>query len=269
MRTQWLRLTALAALLPLAAACDDSTGPASDGSRVSFSVAVTQPAPTAARTAGDAVFAIIPVTDGIRTLNIESVELVLREIELERQDSDACAATLPGSDDDDCEEFETGPVLLELPVDAAGAVQAFEITGVPAGLYDEVEFDVHKPEDDPGDDAFLLAHPEFDGISIRVGGTFDDGQGGGAQPFLFLSDISQEQEFDLVPPLQVGASQVTNVTLQVDVTTWFIDEAGTVIDPATATIGGPNESVVEENIQNSLKVHEDDDRDGDDDGDDS
>jgi hypothetical protein len=56
-----------------------------------------------------------------------------------------------------------------------------------------------------------------------------------------------------------------NVTLQVDVTTWFLDENLDLIDPSTASTGGPNESVVEENIQNSLHLYEDEDRDGDDD----
>ena len=70
----------------------------------------------------------------------------------------------------------------------------------------------------------------------------------------------------LVPPLVVGDGGTANVTLQVDVTSWFYAADGvTVIDPASASTGQPNESVVEENIQDSLDVYEDDDRDGDDD----
>lgn len=265
MRSRWIRWTALGAMLPLAAACgDDTSGPSNDGARVSFSIAVPQSGGAMSRVAGAPLFAMVPVTDGTRTATIESAELVLREVELERQNSDDCADHVEG-EDDSCEEFETGPTLLVLPLDGSGVAQAFEVTGVPAGFYDEVEFEIHKPENDPGDDAFLLAHPEFDGISIRVTGTYDDGLGGGPQPFTFVSDMSQEQEYDLVPPLEVGAGMSANVTLQVDVTTWFVDGSGTVIDPSTASTGGPNESVVEENIQNSLHVYEDDDRDGDDD----
>jgi hypothetical protein len=265
MKTNWIRWTALAALLPFAAACgDDSTGVSGDGARVSFSVAVPSGTPLTSRMAGDALFAMVPVTDGTRTVDIQSVELVLREIELERQDSDDCADHLEG-EEDSCEEFEMQPSLLDLPLDGSGIAQAFEITGVPAGFYDEVEFEVHTPESDPGDDAFLLANPDFAGISIRVTGTYDDGLGGGAQPFTFTSNLSQEQEYALVPPIEVGSAMTANVTLQVDVTSWFVDQGGTVIDPSTASTGGPNESVVEENIQNSLHLYEDDDRDGDDD----
>ena len=182
-----------------------------------------------------------------------------------REEFEDCDDHVEG-EDDSCEEFEIGPVLLDLPLDGSGVAQAFEIPGVPAGTYDEVEFEIHTPENDPGDDQFLLDHPEFDGVSIRVTGTFDDGQGGGAQPFTFESNMSQEQEMDLVPPLVVGEGSVANVTLQVDVSAWFYAADGvTLIDPATASTGQPNESVVEENIQDSLHVYEDDDMDGEDD----
>ena len=254
-----------ALLLPLVTACDDTSSPTGEGATVSFSVAVPASAPAAASVAGGALFALVPVTDGVQTLEIETVELVLKEIELELQDSEDCDDHLEG-EDDSCEEFETGPFLLDLPLDGSGVAQAFEIPGVPAGTYDEVEFEIHTPGSDPGDDEFLLANPGFDGVSIRVTGTFDDGQGGGAQPFVFVSDMSQEQEMDLAPPLLVGDGGAANITLQVDVTVWFIAaDRVTLIDPATASTGQPNESVVEENIQNSLDVYEDDDHDGEDD----
>jgi hypothetical protein len=251
--------------VPLAACGDDDpAGPGANGSTVTLSVAVPGPA-AAAVIPGEAWFAAVPVTDGVRSMEIESVQLVLREIELELQDSEDCDDHLEG-EDDDCEEFETGPYLLDVPLDVSGASQAFAISGVPAGTYDEIEFEIHTPEDDPGDDEFLIAHLEFDGVSVRVTGTFDDGQGSGAQPFVFVSNLSQEQEMELAPPLVVGEGAVANVTLQVDVSTWFYAEDGvTLIDPSTASTGQPNESVVEENIQNSLHVYEDDDRDGDDD----
>lgn len=254
-----------ALLLPLMAGCNDTSSPSGDGATVSFSVAVPAPGIGAANVASGAMFAVVPVTDGVQTLEIESVELVLKEVELELQDSEDCDDHLEG-EDDSCEEFETGPFLLDLPLDAGGIAQAFEIPGVPAGTYDEVEFEIHAAQDDPGDEGFLLAHPEFEGISIRVTGTFDDGQGGGAQPFVFESNMSQEQEMDLDPPLAVGDGGVANITLQVDITGWFYAADGvTLIDPATASTGQPNESLVEENIQNSLDVYEDDDHDGEDD----
>ena len=79
-----------------------------------------------------------------------------------------------------------------------------------------------------------------------------------------------QQATNIAPPLVVGDGGAANVTLQVDVSTWFFAADGvTLLDPSTASTGQPNESVIEENIQNSLHVYEDDDRDGEDDEDDS
>ena len=49
-----------------------------------------------------------------------------------------------------------------------------------------------------------------------------------------------------------------------DVSTWFKNAGtGALIDPATALIGGANESVVKGNIKASIKAFEDDNKDGD------
>ena len=75
-----------------------------------------------------------------------------------------------------------------------------------------------------------------------------------------------DQVYPVKSALLVGDGGAANITLQVDVTGWFIAADGvTLIDPATASTGQPNESVVEENIQNSLDVYEDDDHDGEED----
>ena len=60
-----------------------------------------------------------------------------------------------------------------------------------------------------------------------------------------------------------GAS--INVTVRLDLTVWFRDSAGNLIDPATANKGGLNEGIVKENIKQSVEAFEDDDQDGDDD----
>ena len=44
-----------------------------------------------------------------------------------------------------------------------------------------------------------------------------------------------------------------------------MDAQGNLVDPATANADGPNEELVENNIQRSLNVFEDDDHDGEDD----
>lgn len=242
---------------------DSMTGPPVGGGgngtgSVSLSLAVRSPAATGFARGSSALFDIVQ-NDGTSELVIQRVAMVLREIELERQFDDDCDDHLPG-DDDDCEEFSTGPMLLEFPVD--GSVdQVLSISGVPADVYDEVEFEIHKPEDDTQEDrAFIQAHPEFERVSIRVEGTFD------GEPFTYLTDLNEEQEHALVPPLDVASgSGPVNVTLSIDLATWFRTAAGDLIDPRTANDGGPNEQLVEDNIERSIDAFEDDDRDGDDD----
>ena len=227
---------------------------------------------------GAAAALMVPdtTTDGVNTLVLESVQMVLREIELKREDDDGCDDGINGdgssddimqrsSDDDDdgCEEFEVGPFLFDLPL--GPGVERTIAVEVPAGVYDELEFEIHKPEDDgdPVDEAFIAQHPEFRDISIKVTGTWN------GAPFTFTSDLNEEQERDLVPPLTLDATQTTDLTFFVDVRSWFRGMGGLLIDPVTANKGGVNENTVEDNIERSIGIFEDNDHDGhDDDGDD-
>lgn len=267
-RSRMMTGISMGALLPLAAACGDSssTGPAGpDGAgipagtgSVTLSVAVATPAVGSALVRSPALFDVV-LNDGASELVLSRVAMVLREVELERQFDDDCDDHVAGSDDD-CEEFSTGPMILELPLD--GSVdRVLSIAGVPADTYDEVEFEIHKPEDDSAEDiAFLQANPDFRRVSIRVEGTFD------GEPFVYTTDLSEEQEHALVPPLVItDGSAPTNVTFSVEVSGWFVGTGGSLIDPRSANEGGPNESLVEENIERSIDLFEDRDRDGDDD----
>lgn len=246
------RMVGAVVLAAAAAACGDGTGPGSDGT-VSLSF-------TTAPAGGAAQFSSVGVLDdtisaGGDVLVITRAQIVLREIELKREDDDFCEDSAQG-DDDDCEEFSTGALLVDLPLNGQVAT---EITIAPdTGVYDEIDFEVHKPEDDGDDDAFLAQHPDFNGVSIRVTGTFN------GEPFTYESDLNIEQENDIVPPLVITDTSVgTNVTLYVDLSGWFRNGAG-LVDPRTANDGGDNKSLVEENIKNSFQAFEDEDRDGDD-----
>jgi hypothetical protein len=248
------RMVGAVVLAAAAAACGDSTGPGSDGT-VSLSF-------TTAPAGGAAQFSSVgmlddTITAGGDVLVITRAQIVLKEIELEQDDG--CDDFTSGNGDD-CEEFETGPILVDLPLNGQVAT---EITIAPTpGVYDEIEFEIHKPEDDGDDDAFLAQYPDFDGVSIRVQGTFN------GEPFTYESDLDVEQEHDLVPPLVITDTSVgTNVTLFVDLAAWF-RSGSSLVDPRTANKGEPNEGLVEENIKNSFDAFEDDDRDGDDDDDD-
>ena len=86
---------------------------------------------------------------------------------------------------------------------------------------------------------------------------------------LSFVSVSSRAEFEtsFSPTLAVDDAPV-NLTVHADVTTWFKTQSGTVIDPATATPGGPNAGLVTDNIRRSFKAFRDDDRNGHDDGDD-
>jgi hypothetical protein len=227
-------------------ACDDSSGPTQGA--VSLSVTVPSSGGTAAVTA-PALFDLV-YTDAVSTLTVTKVEMVMREIELERVDDDSCDDGFDGADE--CEEFETGPRVFELPVD--GSTDAvLTISDVPAGLYDELEIEIHKVSGDPEDEAILTARPDLADVSIRVEGDFD------GTAFVFTTGVEEEFEFELVPPLDPSAGPV-NVTLSIDVESWFRSGAD-LLDPADEL----NRSQIENNIQQSFEAFEDDDGDGHDD----
>jgi hypothetical protein len=194
-------------------------------------------------------------TDGANTLVLTRVELVLREIELKRADREGLCS---GEGDDDCEELELQPRLLEVPL-SSGPERSFTASVAP-GRYDEIEFEIHKPENGSGDDSdagFLQQHPEFAGVSVRVEGSWN------GEPFTFTSDVNAEQEVSLDPVLVVSeGGGDTELTLFVDLSTWFADGAGSLVDPRTATEGGSNQTLVENNIKRSIDVFEDRDDDG-------
>ena len=230
---------------------------AQDGNGVGLSIAIPLSASAKALTSTGGVTAtpgaggVLLLSDGTHNLTLQSVGIVLREIEFKRaEDTRECAAA--GEESDACESFEMGPMLLSVPLD--GSVKHEISTAIPAGTYDEVEFDIHKVEGEK-DAAFITEHPEFDKLSIRVTGTFD------AAAFTFSSEMDEEQELKLIPPLSVTDGVATSVTLSIDVLNWFTNKSGALVNPTDKE----QKDVIKENIKRSLKSFEDKDEDGEDD----
>lgn len=240
------------ALLTALSACD-SASPGRDG-QVSFNVATRS---SAASPAGPALAPDTLVDGGGNVLVLTKVELVLRDIEFERQNHDGCDSVSTGNDDD-CEEFEAGPVLIDLPL--TGSVNHEFSVSVDTGTFDELKLRVHKPEDDGDaqDQAFIAAHPDLEDISIRVTGTFN------GTAFTFTTDLNADEEFNLSPPIVIASQTDVAITLMVDVSSWFLNGV-VLIDPTLALKGGPLESIVKNNIEASFDAFNDDDRDGNDD----
>lgn len=250
------------------AGCADG-GPAATG-RVQVGVATDA---SAAGTTGEgALFADTYVdTDG-NTLVLDSAAVVLRKVKLEGEnglcvdDDDeigdsivAAADSGHAGDDDACEvEIRLGPMLVELPLNGGVAHQF--TASVDTGTYDEVKFQIHVPSGS-NDAAFLLAHPEYEGVSIRVVGTYN------GTPFVFTTGVTDVQQVDLDPPLVVTEG-TASFTLMIDLSGWFRTGAGKLVDPATALGDGANATLVHQNIIRSIHGFGDEDHDGHDDHDD-
>jgi hypothetical protein len=153
----------------------------------------SRPVGAAARLAS--IVAPTPRPTAAATSALESVRR-MREIELERAESSiACGdddSTVGDDDSDDCEELEFGPVLVDVPL-GAGPARALSVEVAP-GLYEKLEFEIHKPESSD-DAAFIAANPAFDGVSVRVTGSYN------GTPFTYTSDLDVEQEQEFAPPL--------------------------------------------------------------------
>ena len=245
MRRMLLGIVAPLALIGMAA-CDDATGTNSRPVALSFSSQTTAAQDNGA--AND-----ISIGIGNNTVVITKAQLVIRRLQLEPIDNAACA----DADDDtpdagECAEIKTGPILVDLPLDATARTEV--TASVPEGSYHEVKFHIHKPTSTPADQAFVSANPNFANTSIRVEGTFN------GQPFVYASALTSNVELAFNPPIMIDADN-KNVTVQVDLSTWFVVN-GQVIDPTTANNGGANEAAVSNNIRASLRAFDDDDRNG-------
>lgn len=251
--------------------CDGSSlsgpSPSAEVAPVSVSFAV------GSGTATKAAVADKTITDSAgNTLRLDQVELVLREVEFDRANgSENCSS---GDDsDNDCEEVESGPLLVSLPLESGDPTVVID-TLLPVGTWKEVEFDVRKLDlDDPSDSTFLAENNFPPNVSIRAQGSYTPA-GGSAQDFTFTSALEAEREIEFEPPVEVTADATTNITFSVQLTTWFRQQDSTLVDPQKADDDGPFEELVESNIEASIEGFEDNDQDGkdddgsDDDGDD-
>jgi hypothetical protein len=118
-----------------------------------------------------------------------------------------------------------------------------------------VEFEIHPPSSSD-DAAFTAANPGFEGVSVHVAGTYN------GVAFDFVSDLEAEQEIHFATPLVVAEGAATDLTLSVDLATWFRDATGMIVDPVTAAKGQVNENLVKDNIRSALDAFEDHDCDG-------
>jgi len=93
-------------------------------------------------------------------------------------------------------------------------------------------------------------------VNVRVTGVFTDASGV-AHEFTFTSNVEAEVEMAFPSPVTVDAT-TSNLTIDIEVASWFKDASGALIDPTNAA----NIQAINANIKRSFKAFEDDDWDG-------
>ncbi|MGQ0813775.1 MAG: hypothetical protein ACT4O1_04860 [Gemmatimonadota bacterium] len=227
------------------AACGDSSGP-DDSRTLSISIAVPRPG-----AAANVQASYVPVRDAAgNTLDITRADIVIAELEIETDQRD-CDSSGPGN----CHEFETGPLLLSLPVN--GGVLSLGSDPLPFNVISEVELEIERPdEDDARTVQFRAANPNFPRTaSVRIVGTFN------GQAFDVFLSPEAELELEFSPPLTVGEGGL-NITIQINVTDWLRNANGNFLDPRALASDGAARNRVEDNIKRSFKAFRDANRDG-------
>lgn len=249
-RSAWLPVSMLSALV----ACGDPL--ASNGGATNLSVSFASAGVVAKNAAGNAIVVGAPGD----TLVISTVQLVLNEVELKRADVTSCPDTIPerkdrerSSDDRGCSRLDLGPILLDLPLDSTGTSKM--AVSIPAGAYDEIEFELDKVRTGSSASAaesqFLVRHPEFRDVTVRVTGTYR------GAPFTFTSRVEAEVEFEFEPAMVVEPGVNDNITVSLDLGRWFRNGTGALLAPTVQ-----NQSRIEQNIVTSFDAFGDRDRDG-------
>jgi hypothetical protein len=129
--------------------------------------------------------------------------------------------------------LELGPLTVNLPLDATTKVILDAL--VPAGTYTGVKAKLD---------------------AVTVSGVFTD-PASMAHPFTFTSSGHAEVEIQFPTPITVGPT-TSNVTVTVDVASWFKDASGAILDPADPT----NLGTINRNIRRSFRAFGDADHDG-------
>jgi hypothetical protein len=234
-------LRRLAWLAPLAlslAACD-SNNPTTRALSISTTVSPTTLERPSGATGGSISFSAAQVV--INKVALAPVGTPCAT-ETERDDAIRMSADEHDVDDDAeqedgpdeaCEPLKIGPLTVDLPLDASTKVVLDAL--VPPGTYIGVK-------------ARLDA--------VTVSGVYTD-LGGADHPFTFTSRGKAVVKIKFPTPITVDAT-TSNVTVTVDVASWFKNSSGAFLDPSDVT----NTGAINRNIRRSFRAFGDHDHDG-------
>jgi hypothetical protein len=187
-------------------------------------------------------------------VQLTEVKILLKDIKLGKE-SDSKSGGENGDDDSNYENVKEGPFVVSLNL--TGTTTDFAVSNLPAGIYDKLKFEIHKPggSEVPPDPDFKDGDDNSLRYSVVVKGTID------GNSFVYKSKKSAHQHIRFEPPLEVIDNTNTNLTITVDPNTWFYED-GMFLDPNDPA----NENDIDNNIKDSFnRCFKDNDHDGDDD----
>lgn len=202
------------------------------------------------------------ITRDVDVILITKAQFVVRDVTLrsalatcaDDDDSASSVRAASNDDDDDCPMLRVGPFLVDMSV--SGADGARVAVPVPAGTYTALSLRLHKvTSSDSADTAFRQANPDFREISVRLEGTYN------GAPFVFVNDVNAKMDVPLAAPLTIGTGG-DEVTVSVDLSTWFLRPQGGLYAPALANVPGAVRAAVQNNIRSAFRAFRDRNRDG-------
>lgn len=212
------------------------------------------------------------------SLLIEDLRFVVEDFELER--SEAECEDVESEAGDNCEEFESEPFFVDLPLN--GDALNLDTAPIALGLYEELEFEVDNLEMDEGEsqeerqDLINLVRSEFadwpDVASMVIVGSFTNQQGE-VTNFRTYAEAEVEIELAFEPPLELNESTASDlIRVNIDPSRWFTSSDGSVINLSEYDFDNTGRILeLEVEIENgfeSIERDDEDDQDEDDDEDD-
>lgn len=167
------------------------------------------------------------------TLVLTEAKFILRKVVLEQEGE--------GGDHGGDKDVKLGPFVVNLDLNQKAVIAA--LAKLPAGGYDEVKFQVHKlsPNEDVADPEFTESTSRR--FSVIVKGFYNDA------PFIFKSDVTFAKEIEFEHfPLSVTDATVLNITITLDVVSWFLQD-NVILNPADPA----NLHIINQNIRNDFR----------------
>lgn len=262
------------------AACGEGTGPNRSAevgvgfqfaSSASASAQSIDGAPVAGMATMETTAAGLVIEEGQDEILIIKAQIVVKDVKLKTavatcsdsdddDDDDNRGSAAKGDDDDDdddCPTIRVGPYLVDVPVNGEDGGRV--AVAVPEGTYSSVRLTMHKvTSSDSADLAFRQANPDFRDISIRLEGTYN------GTPFVFTHDLNAKLDVPLDEPITIGEDG-DDVTVTIDLSTWFTNPAGGLYSPALGNTPGFVRAKIQNNIRSAFRAFRDSDRNGKDD----